>query len=292
MPSARASSPRPGAEPAQGAGVTLLPRPQQPLTLLSFDVEEFDLPVERGQPLPLRKQMALGAGGLDPVLSMLENYGLKATFFVTAHFAEHHPSLVRFLSDHHEVGSHAYYHSRFELLDVWRSRDRLQQITGAPIDAFRRPRLADTNRHVIQAAGFRYNSSINPTWVPRRYNNLTRLRVPHQTDRLVQLPISTTPRMRFPLFWLSFKALPPRIMQQSLRQTLAHDRLLNLFFHPWEFLDLTGYRVPRLVHRCMGQDMMRRLGTQLNWLKHEATFARFCDFEGYVTAAPRYDQAV
>jgi peptidoglycan/xylan/chitin deacetylase (PgdA/CDA1 family) len=267
---------------AHPPGLAMLPRPDHRLVMLSFDVEEFDLPVERGQALPLRKQMAMGAAGLDPVLALLERHQLSATFFVTVRFAEHYPSLVRHLSDKHEVGSHSYDHGRFNLLDVWRSRDRLQQITGAPINAFRRPRLAETNRHVIEAAGYRYNSSNNPTWIPGRYNHLSRPRRPHQTGRLVHLPISTTPITRFPLFWLSFKALPEPVLARLLQRTLAMDGLLTLFFHPWEFLELNGYRVPRLVRRCDGVKMLRGVEAQLRWLKREARFIPISDFERYL----------
>ena len=66
------------------------------------------------------------------------------------------------------------------------------------------------------------------------------------------------------------------------------DRLLNLFFHPWEFLDLTGYRVPGLVRQCDGRPMLKRVERQLHWLKREARFIRFSDFERYL---PRDGQA-
>jgi peptidoglycan/xylan/chitin deacetylase (PgdA/CDA1 family) len=256
-----------------------------PVVLLSFDLEEFDLPVECGQPIPLRRQIEAGAEGVAPLLDLLDRLQLPATFFVTAHFAEHRPALVRRIADRHEIASHSYYHGRFELLDVWRSRDRLQQLTGEPIDAFRRPRLADTNRHVIQAAGFRYNSSNNPTWLPGRYNHFRRPRRPFRTGRVWQLPISTTPRLRLPLFWLSFKHMPTALLRNALRSTLEHDGHLNLFFHPWEFIDLTPYRVPWTVRRCAGQAMLDHLEAHLRWLKQHATFVPFTGVERYMTVS-------
>jgi peptidoglycan/xylan/chitin deacetylase (PgdA/CDA1 family) len=253
-----------------------------PIVLLSFDLEEFDLPNECGQALPHREQMRAGAAGVEPVLSLLEKHGITATFFVTAHFADHHAQLVRDIAGRHEIASHSYFHSRFDLPDVWRSRDRLQQITAEPIYAFRRPRLVETNRHVLQAAGFRYNSSTNPTWIPGRYNNLNHPRRPFRTGALWQLPISVTPRLRVPLFWLSFKHLPRAVLRRAMRRTLEVDGQLNLFFHPWEFIDLSPYDVPWTVRRCQGQAMVDRLDHHLHWLNQRARFVPFTGVERYL----------
>jgi hypothetical protein len=254
----------------------------EPIVLLSFDLEEFDLPLEHGQPMARGQQMRAGAAGVEPVLELLDRLDITATFFVTAHFAEHQSALVREIAGRHEIGSHCYHHSRFELGDVWRSRDRLQQLTGEPVYAFRRPRLVETNHALIEAAGYRYDSSINPTWIPGRYNYLSRPRRPYRLRGLWHLPISTTPSLRLPLFWLSFKHLPDRVLRDAMARTLASDGQLNLFFHPWEFIDLSPYRVPWVVRRRHGRRMLDRLEHHLRWLETGARFVPFTGVEQYL----------
>jgi len=60
----------------------------------------------------------------------------------------------------------------------------------------------------IKKAGYENNSSMNPTYIPDRYNNLSKPRTAYYTNKLLNLPISVTRLIRFPLFWLSFKNFP------------------------------------------------------------------------------------
>ncbi|MGV0026245.1 hypothetical protein ACFE35_14670 [Phormidesmis priestleyi ANT.L61.2] len=62
-----------------------------PLILLSFDLEEFDVPEEYGA-IDDTTKFKVSLQGLEPVLELLHRLNVKATFFVTANFAIHHPS--------------------------------------------------------------------------------------------------------------------------------------------------------------------------------------------------------
>ena len=62
--------------------------------LLSFDVEEFDLPREHGATISLEDGVKVSAEGLVRILEMLDGAGVKATFFCTGNFAEARPDLV------------------------------------------------------------------------------------------------------------------------------------------------------------------------------------------------------
>jgi peptidoglycan/xylan/chitin deacetylase (PgdA/CDA1 family) len=247
--------------------------------LLSFDVEEFDIPVEFGQPVDPQTQMHVGRVGFERVLKLLDEEQTPATLFTTANFADHHPDLMRQAAQTHEIGSHAYYHSTYNDKDLEASRLKLQEIAGVPVEGFRRPRLAETDRALIQAAGYTYNSSENPIWLPGRYNNLGKPRRPYFTDRLLNIPISATPIVRFPLFWLSFKVVPLPLLKAAMAWTLAHDKVLNLFFHPWEFTDLKPYpSIPGYIRRLDDQAMLDRLREVIRWLKPRAQFKHFREF--------------
>ncbi len=247
--------------------------------LLSFDVEEFDIPQEFGQPVSEDVQFDVGARGLEAVLNLLDRLNLRATFFTTANFAQHHPALILRAATRHEIASHGFFHSAFEIGDLQRSRSALEKITGHRVDGFRRARLAPTDPAAILAAGYRYNSSENPTCIPGRYNNFFRPRTANLAGDLLNIPISVTPLVRFPLFWLSFKNFPMPLLKAATGLTLRTDGYLNIFYHPWEFTDLSPYNLPGYIKKCDGQAMVDRLEGYLNWLGQRGTFITMGEFE-------------
>ena len=56
--------------------------------MLSFDVEEFDFPRERGEAFSLEEGIKVSKSGLDKVLKLLSEKGVRATFFCTGNFGE------------------------------------------------------------------------------------------------------------------------------------------------------------------------------------------------------------
>ena len=140
---------------------------------LGFDVEEFDFPLERGRGIDFGTQLAVSSEGLEFLLDLLARLELRATFYTTANFALHRTDLVRrIVAGGHEVASHDYYHGLTAGSDPAGSRRTLEELTGQRIVGYRAPRLAAASSAALAAAGYRYNSSINPTWIPTRYNNL------------------------------------------------------------------------------------------------------------------------
>lgn len=246
--------------------------------LLSFDLEEFDVPKEYGQLLPESVQFAVSRQGLEPVLQLLTNLQIRATFFTTANFALHHRAVVRTIAQTHEIASHGFYHSSFDQADLHKSRAVLEEIAQTPVSGFRMARLQKVNDAAIAAAGYAYNSSVNPTYLPGRYNNLSQPRTAHYANHLLNIPVSVTPLIRLPLFWLSFKHLPLALYQTASAVTLQVDHYLSLYFHPWEFTDISSFQLPGYIKRHSGQPMLRRLTRYLTWLKPHAEFITYAEF--------------
>jgi hypothetical protein len=119
---------------------------------------------------------------------------------------------------------------------------------------------------------------MNPTYLPGRYNNLGRPRLAYRSAGLLNIPVSVTPLIRFPLFWLSFKNLPLWLYKLLSAWTLADDRALNLYFHPWEFAAIEHYRLPRYIRQPCGDPLLQRLEQYLQWLKYRGDFVTFADF--------------
>ncbi|MFM7798197.1 MAG: polysaccharide deacetylase family protein [Planctomycetota bacterium] len=242
----------------------------EPSALFSFDVEEFDAPVSRGRPMTMDEQMELGGRGQARTLDLLATLGLRATMFTTANFALAHPGLQRRAALDHEIASHAHFHASFRTEDLATSRDVLRRTSGQEVLGFRRPRLQSTDPAAIAAAGYSYDSSVNPVWLPGRYANLRAPRVPHRTGAIIEVPISASPRLRVPLFWLAWKNLPMVAVRDACERCLAADGVLNLFWHPWEFVDLAGQGLPLHMRRVDGERMCDRFAGFAEWMRARA----------------------
>jgi len=258
----------------------------KPLALISFDVEEFDLPNEYGARVPLNEQLRVGASGWERTLDLLDDVNVRATLFITATIATAHPELLLRSAQKHEVASHGWSHSKFEPQDLPKSREVLQKLSGQDVTGFRMARLAKVDQSLIAAAGYTYNSGENPTWIPGRYNNFFRPRHAHieETGRgeLVQIPTAVTPLIRWPLFWLSFKNVPLAATTIATRWCLTSDRVAALYFHPWELCDLAPYRLPRLVAGLNGQPYVDRMRAYFTWLAARAECTTYADYAQFV----------
>lgn len=230
-----------------------------PQILLSFDVEEFDMPLEYGHQLAPQKQLEIGAKGLEAITPLLQQAHIAATLFTTANFADHYPSSIQALSERHEIASHTFYHSFFELEHLKNSRERLEQITGKQVRGLRMPRMKQVPMQAIKAAGYGYDASMNPTWLPGRYNHLSEPRSCYIKENVFRIPASVSANLRLPLFWLSFKNFPYHYYLYLCKQVLKKDGHLSLYFHPWEFVDVTGYGLPSYTTKHAGQALLDRL---------------------------------
>jgi len=238
--------------------------------LLSFDLEEFDMPLEYGKSFSFVDQIRTSVEGSRIILDILKENKICATFFSTVVFATHAPDIVRRIIDEgHELASHGYFHSAFEDKHLVESKVELERLSGRAIEGFRMARMRPVSDQAIQEAGYLYNSSLNPVYLPGRYNNFFKPRTRFVTDKLVQLPASATPIIRFPLFWLSFHNLPLWLYKAACVRTMNKDGYLNTYFHPWEFTDLKNpaYGLPAFVAKNSGVEMSRRFLALLGWMK-------------------------
>ena len=237
--------------------------------LLSFDVEEFDLPLEYNFPISPEEQMRVGKNGLDAIEPILNDPSIAATLFTTANFAMHYPDAIKDLSTRHEIASHTFYHSDFSNGHLLSSRLKLEEICGSPITGLRMPRLRKVEMEEVKKAGYGYDSSINPTWLPGRYNNFHLPRTLYKENGMIRVPASVSPLLRIPLFWLSFKNLPYAVFKILALQTLKKDGYLCLYFHPWEFTDIENYGLPGFTKKLNGEPLLNRLHHFLQDLKKE-----------------------
>lgn len=253
------------------------------MILLSFDIEEFDMPLEYGKEISFQDQINISINGSNHILDILEKHGVKATFFSTVVFAQNAPEVIkRIISGGHELASHSYYHSTFKIEHLTTSKKALQEISGQEIAGFRMPRMKPVDENEVRKAGYLYNSSLNPIWLPGRYNNLAEPRARFKKAGIWQIPSSVSPWVRFPLFWLSFHNLPLGIYSWLAEKTHKKDGYLNIYFHPWEFTDLEDknrFGLPSYVSKCSGEKMIENMDSLIRDFKREHyTFSTISNF--------------
>lgn len=251
---------------------------KQPTILLTFDVEEFDLPLEFKEEITLSRQMEIGKEGLDVITQILNEHNVVSTLFTTGSFAKNYREAIKDLSAKHEIASHALFHSTFKTTDLLESKLLLQDITGKQVEGFRMPRMKQVNVIDLKNAGYTYDASINPTILPGRYNNLHLSRTFYRENNFLRMPGSVTPNFRIPLFWLSFKNFPYKLYLKLAMKTLQKDGYLSLYFHPWEFTDISVFKLPFYIKKLSGIALTERLNLLIDDLKKVAAFSSVKDY--------------
>lgn len=247
------------------------------------------MPFEYGKDISFDEQIRISTTGTAHILDLLRKHQVKATFFSTVVFAENAPIIIRRIIDEgHELASHGYYHSDFESSHLLSSKVALEKLSGTEVKGFRMARMKAVDEMEVYRAGYEYNSSLNPTFLPGRYNNLHKPRTYYEEDNLMQIPASVSPLLRFPLFWLSFHNLPLSLYKWLSLRTYKKDGYLNIYFHPWEFTDLNQDRFgfPSYVRKNTGDIMIARFDEFIKYLKEKRlTFGCFSDFIKQISVA-------
>lgn len=244
--------------------------------VFSVDLEDWyqglEIDMDHWGPYPPRLHHGLG-----PLLDLLEEANVRATFFILGWQAERTPEVVRRLAaSGHEIASHGWSHRFIYRLtpesfraELRRSRDLLEQLSGRPVVGFRAPFFSITAGalwalDVLAEEGFLYDSSIFPTFnyrygIPGADRYPGWIRTP-SGGRLYEIPLSTV-RMpdanaargvNLPLGGGGyFRLYPYAVTSRLAHHLLGRERRGLVFYvHPWEYdPDHPRVRMPRLVPR-------------------------------------------
>ncbi|MEO8304491.1 MAG: XrtA system polysaccharide deacetylase [Betaproteobacteria bacterium] len=197
---------------------------------------------------------------VERILSMLEDYGSRATFFTLGWVAERYPNLVRRIVENgHELASHGFAHRRASeqtpeafFSDIQLAKIVLEDVAGVEVRGYRAPSFSIGEGNLwafecIERAGYRYSSSVYPI----RHDHYGMPDAPRFThpvrEGLIEVPL-TTMRL-FGRNWPAggggyFRLMPYSMSRWLLRRVNRVDRQPAIFyFHPWE-IDATQPRVP------------------------------------------------
>lgn len=246
-----------------------------PKILLSFDVEEFDMPLEYQFNISPEEQIKVGKLGLDKLMPLLADPTIQSTLFTTANFANHYPDSIKALSEKHEIASHSFYHSSYSAEHLKLSRERLSAIINKEVVGLRMPRMKQVPVVDIIEAGYAYDASIHPTWLPGRYNNLHLPKNLYKQEGLIRIPASVSSFCRIPLFWLSFKNFPYSFYLALAIHSLKTEGFLSLYFHPWEFVDISAYGLPKYTTKGCQSSLFDKLNRLITDLKKHGEFISY-----------------
>lgn len=189
----------------------------------------------------------------DRTLDLLDEFGMKATFFTLGWIAEELPEVVKKVSSRgHEVASKGFYHRRLKDFgpgefreDAARSKEAIERATGRKVFGYRVARGTFTARDIwaldiLAEVGFAYDSSI----YPRLWSIASEpfRRFPHRHEGggkgIWEVPLSS-----FGPFWLTipmaggnyFRQTPSWIVEALIeRWHRRYEAPFNMYFHVWE----------------------------------------------------------
>jgi peptidoglycan/xylan/chitin deacetylase (PgdA/CDA1 family) len=251
--------------------------------LLNFDLEEFDISTEYGINYSKEDQFKFSLNGAEKAFKIISEENVPATFFVTGSFASKYPEFVKKLSEKHEIASHNINHQTEKYFgsDVMRSKKLIEEIIGGKIYGFRMPRAKKVDYISLSKLGFRYDSSVSPTYLPGRYNNSFKSRRLSIKKRIYEVPISVPPIIRVP-YWNIYRIFGLPYLKLLTKICYATPGFVNLYFHPWEFNNLNKFNFPFYINKNNpGGDTGVVLRAYLRWCKkNNYNFKTFSEFLG------------
>jgi hypothetical protein len=225
------------------------------------------------------------------LLELLDELGLRCTFFIVARDALDQAPLLRdMVARGHEVASHSWHHeqpfgrlSDTELAyELEASRRVLGRVTGEECVGFRAPAwdVDDRVLTAIAAAGYRYDASLFPTpllWLSRlsvaarsrRAKDVLSMNVlrhafaravPHTLTvgggrTLLEVPATVSPLTRLP-YYHTFGYLVPRLLFGALYADVRRaGRPVSYEFHAADLLDFVTDRVDGRMLRHPGMTL-------------------------------------
>ena len=267
---------------------------QAPVAAFTVDVEDwYQSCIDFDAPISDRV-----VANTDRLLAVLDEFRVKATFFVQGRVAETFPALVRTLvAEGHEVQAHGYSHRPLYAMDrrelrqeLERARQTVEDAAGLPVTAFRAQDFSILAQNLwaletLCDVGFEVDSSIFPMHF-RRYGIRGWELGPHEIAlpdgrKILEVPVAIWRRGR----WRApvagggyFRVLPRRIVVRTVRSILDDGRPPVIYCHPYEFnpdeLDTYRDEIPRRLRLSQGIGR-KSFSARIRALLENIRFGRF-----------------
>jgi polysaccharide deacetylase family protein (PEP-CTERM system associated) len=267
-----------------------------------FQVNAFTSCVRRDEwdKYPLRVEC-----NMRRILAMLDEFGIKATFFILGWVAERLPTMVKEIQGMgHEIACHGYGHEliyrigpeRFRA-DIRRSKSLLEDIGGVVVNGYRAPSYSITKQSlwaldILVEEGFTYDSSMFPI-LHDIYGIPGGKRFPHeiqtQSGTIMEFPLSTFPmkvgrwEYRLPIAGGGYlRLLPALFVGQAIRYINTCERQpAVVYFHPWE-IDPHQPRIRAGLKSCFRHYLnLGKMEAKIKYLLNSVKFSAIQDMGGF-----------
>ena len=209
---------------------------------LTFDFDADSAQVRQlEEPGRISKGLFAVRRGMPRILSLLNKYNIKATFFVCGWVAEKYPELTKSIIDNqHEIAAHGYLHEYFDTLSFYEEKTIIDNTTKilqefSEIYGFRAPyfKLSSNTLKLLAEAGYIYDSSLMADDHPYI------LSFPGSKSKMVEFPVEwflddwvmfeshqNSPEVVFNIWKSQFDAL------LEMEDIPPDRRIINYTFHP------------------------------------------------------------
>lgn len=218
----------------------------------SVDVEEWYQGIPAADSVKSVAERRLDRG-LNPLLDLLAEHGIKATFFILGPVVQENPELIRRIANEgHEIGCHGWSHDLVYTMTPERfreetrhARDAVSNLTGRQVTAYRAAYFSITRQSFwaleeLVGLGFRYDSSIFPVknwrygipdFEPRPQSVMT------GNGPILELPLPVRKVLgkNLPLSGGAyFRLYPYAVTRNNFRFAESRGIPAVFYLHPWE----------------------------------------------------------
>jgi len=187
-----------------------------------------------------------------PILRLLKQNSVQATFFVVGWIAEKHPEVVRsIVADGHEIGCHSYWHYKIGDMtphafreDTAKAKALLERLCNRKVTAYRAPSYSITKKtlwalDILKEEGFTTDSSVFPiTHDIYGIPDAPRFRFTWPGNGMEEYPVSTVVYFgkRIPVAGGGyFRLFPYWFTKMALKRINVKEKQPFVFYlHPWE----------------------------------------------------------
>lgn len=189
------------------------------------------------------------------LLDLLEEYQVKATFFILGLLAEYRPHLVKEIQERgHEIALHGYYHENLNDIsysrikeDIQNSKNLVEDIIGQQVFGYRAPFFSLTKNRlatldILSELGFIYDSSIMPAHISKYgiagFLPENQAYLLSNNQKIVEIPATTYPIMgkEITISGGSYlRLLPKPLLFKYLEKLEEKGKNIMIYLHPYEF---------------------------------------------------------
>ena len=265
--------------------------------ILSIDVEEvFHGEYTRQYRQSLRYRTP---DNIPPILKILEEYDAKATFFMVGEIAEKFPEVINMILEKgHEVAFHGWTHEPLWRLTPERFREEVKVFKKLHPDCigFRAPSFSLNNKtkwalKILQEEGFKYDSSIFPTWTPLYgmykapthpyYPSIANITKEGNNGSIIEFPLAVYElfRLKIPIaggFWLRLWSLD--LIKRGIRKINEKGFPTVIYIHNWELDEKTPKINAGILGRLQAYHNLNKAKQKLMSLLSEFNFTNFATY--------------